>query len=1091
MLTFLLGRYGTGKTAYIVDKIASDVAQGRQSFWLVPEQKAMSCERKIATSLPSNAQLHTEVLNFTRLCDKVFRLSGGLKYNYLTRGGKSLVMYRTICEVRENLIEYKVARGRERGLVELFLDTIGELKSYCITPNTLQVALEQMNEGRLKNKVADLYSVYSVYETMLSEKFDDPYDDIIILSKKLDTCRVFEGANVYISSFDGFTGAQLLVLEKIFAQANEVFVSLDVDTTRLGKIQYSKLSKTYKSLQKIARDCNLKTECVSFDEDLLHKNECLEYLVDHIWDFGAKPYTTPCEEENGSCGDAPNGITLMRPGDEFEECELVAGKIKELVMNGAKYGEIAVITRNADAYKGIIDYCFDKYEIPYYMSTSTDITTKPLIKMIYSAISSSVDFNVRDITAFIRSGYTDISYEDADELESYIYRWGIYGKRFENDDFWSANPDGYVTNPTEEQISRLSRINDTRAQILGALMPLGEVFRSKKGADVICRAIYDLLVRLGVREKILKEIEESSREEKKELAQLYSATMKSLGTLADILGDAYMDKDGFLSSFSYVLSEVKVGTIPTGEDNVTIGEAGTLRAERIKHAFVLGVCEGAFPQSVVDKSFFSDSDKLELETHNIILSSLSEEKADDELLIFKNSIAIPSHTLFVSSPRADIRGGRKEPSIAYRRIKELFPSIGNDDEVPVSIMDKIYSPKIAMEYIYGDSDEAQAIREVLGKNGTESVDFSNEGTQISQNGTLDLFGERIYLSQSQIEKFVSCHFNYYCTYELGIKESEKICFGAREVGVLAHTVFECFLKKVSEGKLSLEAITDEQIEAEIEEITQSYIKELYPLGEPTSKLKHLFRRLRRNILIYLKETVRELLHSKFKPTLFEVKFSKSNGIVPLEIDLEGGRKITLTGVADRVDVYEHEDTLYVRVVDYKTGEKKFSFGDFANGLELQLFIYLYTLCSIDDAEMKKKLWGKDTQVEPAGVMYYAMNLGKGKVDKEIDPCSDEGAEAEKSAIKDLVKRSGVFLDDESVLLAQDDSKEFLPSKTYNKAYYRTKEGFEALRGELEATIKRVGQALTNGDASAKPLHSGDGSECKFCPYRAICRRREV
>lgn len=1080
MLTFLLGRYGTGKSSYILEGIARDVADKRQSFWIVPEQKALICERSIATHLPPSAQFYTEVLNFTRLCDKVFRLSGGLKYNYVTRSGKSLIMYRTLCEVGDSLIEYKVVKGRERGLVELFLDAIGELKSYCVTPEALKEATTLVESERLKNKITDLVRVFETYERILSSRYNDPYDDIVMLNEKLDTCRIFEGANVYISSFDGFTGAQLRVLRTILSQANEVYISLDIDKASLGKIQYAKITNTYDLLRQSARRAG--TTCAEklFDTDLLHKNKALEYLSDNIWSFNARAYEGEAE-----------GITLCRPSDEFDECEIVAGKIKELVMNGARYGEIAVIMRNADTYKGIIDYCFDKYKISYYMSTTTDVSTKPLIKMIYSAVLASCDFTIRDITAFIRSGYADISPEDADELESYIYRWGIYGQRFVNDEFWTVNPDGYLTERTDEQNARLGRILDARAYILDVLMPISEAFKTKKSALEICKIIYELILKLNIREKLKKEIELAKRDEAKELSQLYRATMKALGTVGEILQNEVVDKDGFLSALSYVLSEAKVGTIPTGEDNVTIGEAGSLRTEQIKHAFVLGVCEGAFPQTVVDNSFFSDTDKIELEGASIVLSSLSSERADDELLNFKNSIAIASHTLFVSSPRADIRGGKKEPSMAYKRIKTLFPSLEGSDEVKNTILDKLYTREIASEYLFGSSKESMAIRRALGRDAS-SVDFSNESAKISTKGASDLFGNSLYLSQSKIEKFVSCHFQYYCTYELGIKDSEKISFGAREVGVLAHSVLEHFLKRIRDGKVDLEALTDDEIVKEIDEITGDYIRALYPHGEPTSKLRHLFNRLKSNILIYIRELAREFAQSEFSPELFEVKFSKSNGIEPLVFDVENGKKITLTGVVDRVDIYKNGDTAYIRVVDYKTGEKKFTFADFDKGLELQMLIYLFTLCKMSDKTLKEKLFGADLSIEPAGVMYFPMRLGKGRSEAVLALGSAEAIELEGKAVRELVKRNGVFLDDEEILSAQDKEMagEFLPSKSYNKKYYLSREGFDELYNKLEATLKRIGSELFGGDATAKPLNEGDFSECKFCAHRAICRRRQ-
>ncbi len=64
----------------------------------------------------------------------------------------------------------------------------------------------------------------------------------------------------------------------------------------------------------------------------------------------------------------------------------------------------------------------------------------------------------------------------------------------------------------------------------------------------------------------------------------------------------------------------------------------------------------------------------------------------------------------------------------------------------------------------------------------------------------------------------------------------------------------------------------------------------------------------------------DLLHSKFRPALLEYKIDKSEGEDRLIIDVNGRDKIILTGIIDRVDVFEDENgEKYVRIIDYKTG----------------------------------------------------------------------------------------------------------------------------------------------------------------------------
>ena len=200
-------------------------------------------------------------------------------------------------------------------------------------------------------------------------------------------------------------------------------------------------------------------------------------------------------------------------------------------------------------------------------------------------------------------------------------------------------------------------------------------------------------------------------------------------------------------------------------------------------------------------------------------------------------------------------------------------------------------------------------------------------------------------------------------------------------------------------------------------------------------------------------------------------------------------------MVDRVDVYRSGDTAYLRVVDYKTGDKKFSMNDFEHGLELQLLIYLFTLCKMDKSPLMRSILGSCTRLKPAGVVYFPMRLGKSRVDEEVDLSSELAGELEKKEIASLIKRNGVFLDDEEVILAQDgeNSGHYVPKKTKrNEELFLDEEGFDNLYKRLEATLHRIGGELLSGSASARPLRlKSHGDPCEYCEHRALCRRRRA
>ena len=101
MITFVYGAPGAGKTEYIFKTVDHE----RPTFILVPEQETVVTERLALEKLGAKAQLNVEVLNFTRLCNRVFRQYGGLSHKYISPSMRSLFMWKTLRELAPTLEE--------------------------------------------------------------------------------------------------------------------------------------------------------------------------------------------------------------------------------------------------------------------------------------------------------------------------------------------------------------------------------------------------------------------------------------------------------------------------------------------------------------------------------------------------------------------------------------------------------------------------------------------------------------------------------------------------------------------------------------------------------------------------------------------------------------------------------------------------------------------------------------------------------------------------------------------------------------------------------------------------------------------------
>ena len=1081
MLTVLYGKVGTGKSTHILEMIKKDCEEKRQSYLIVPEQKTVISERDIASYLSPSAQLYTEAINFTRLANKLFRIYGGLKYNYITKNGKSLIMYKTICEVRQSLKEYRIAEGKEKTAVKMFLDAIGELKTYSVSGDELFEAMEKTENPRLKRRLQDLITVKGVYERILYERFSDPYDDILMLTKKLKEHSFFKGANVYVDSFYGFTGSQLNVLYEIAKQCDNLVIALDMPINA-QPLQYAKIGQTSEKLEQMAHRLGIEMNKLGFDEDYQHTNPTIEYICDKIWDFSAPSV------------DNYENIQLVLPEDEFDECDYVASGISGLIRQGYRYSDIAVVARNGESYSGIIDFALDKYKIPYFYADKSSVLSKPLIRMVFSVLEAVNSYRIQDIGAFIKSGYANIDEEAGAELEEYMYRWGIQGRRkVEGDEYWSANPDGYVDNPTVYQMEALARINDARDMLLNCLRPLRHAFDKRLSCKEVLAVLYNFLEDLKIKEKLDMEIKASSKDEAMEIAQLYTKLISALDTVADIMGNDILNPEELISVLRYSLDGMSIGSIPTGEDKVTVGEASGIRAKNIRHVFVLGATAGSFPADVSDDGFFSDSDKTELESYGIVLSSLNDVRADDELLNFKNALALASNGITVLSPKSSIRGGKKEPSLGFLRIKALLNGIKIIDTSKLPLYEKIYSRDVAREYLsFEGSPTTEAISNILGEE-RKAVGFSNDEICIDKDDAERIFTNYLSLSQSRIETYVKCHFKYYCDYLLGLKSSKKYQFGSDLIGTLTHAVFENFLGRVKKGELGLDALSDEEIEEMVNEILKEYIKLICGGARESKKLSHLFDRLRKNLYIFVKELVLELKQSSFTPEYFELPMGrKSDDVPPLLFKIGENAKMSLHGICDRVDIFRKGECTYVRVVDYKSGSKKFALSDISMGKGLQMLIYLYSLCKMGECEFKNQL-SSGGEILPAGIMYFPLQLDKARLDKEADLDSEEAAVGEREAISEGIKRSGIYLDDVEIIRAQDSELKgrFLPRPDgRSKSSYVSLEGFEEIYNTLCNTLDEIGSAMLSGDATAKPKEENGRSPCDYCNSRAVCRRRK-
>lgn len=1112
MFELIYGPSGSGKSHMLTERIKNDIKDRKGSVYLiVPDQLVLSTERRMLSVLPASAQLSFNVLSFSRLANLIFRKYGGLSYNYVTPGVKALVTWLAIGEAAPALKQFALNSASDESLPRLIQAAINEFKAYSVSPDLLGEASAEMPDGTPSaKKLEDLALIYALYEEMLREKFDDASDDLTKLDDILRKNSYFSGACVYFDAFVGFTAQEFNIIRHIMAEADNVTVALCLDKPHTLSPHFATSNDTALRLRRMAAEtCG--SDCIReyrLTDVLRTDSDELLRINEDLWRYEL----SESDVRNGSGnGDKNGAVEMYVCSDPYEEAEMIANYIQRSVMEGYRYKDIAVIFRSASTRMGILDTVLEKNGIPFFMSQKTDIMSKPIVKLVTSALRIyAFNYDLNDVMSFFKTGLSGFPSVDTDIFEDYCTTWNIRGKKFTKE--WTANPDGYKRELSERAENILKKAEATRKLFMDKLEPFCASLSNSKNVASICGAIYDLLDTFKVTDKLIslsqKEASLGFIKESDETLQLYNIMIRSLSDIANIVGDREMSVSEFLTVFKLVMSDTEIGTIPTSSDAVTVGSADLLRLNNVKCVFVGGLCEGEFPANVSDSPILSDTDKAALAEKGIELSSSKSTEISDELFYAYNALTAPSEKLILSAPEVDSGFAPNRLSSVFERVRFLLPNVKIYHYGKLPAEKKYYSPRSALEGLISCDNDSSRSSE---RKALEALDGYPEMISLIEKKVTDdkitltkhtvdtLFDKKLRLSQSKIEKYISCKLSYYCEHILKLRSHKKATFKMNDMGLFIHYVLEHSMRYLlnKDGFCGINDLSDAEVDGIVELTVNKFVAENYPEEIKSSgRMLHLIEKLQRLARLLIHGLVDEFRDSDFIPAFFELKIgNKELGTAPLEIPLENGKSVVISGVADRVDLYSVDCKTYIRVVDYKTGAKTFALSDIKKGRNLQTLLYLFALCKSSELSWLGKYGGEtvgddEFSLFPAGAVYMS---------SRIDTIHPENLLDEKEILRlasDSLVRKGVSTSKEDILKAISHtlSKNIIPGgvKGSNK-YLLSDDDFKALYCEIEDVIKNISLDMLTGDCSAR-AYSSDSEEypdeksaCAYCEMRAICR----
>lgn len=1107
-LRFIVGRSGTGKTTTCMKEIAKcqQESKGKQIF-IVPEQFSSQAENDLISVTDGKGLLFAEVLSFGRLAHR-FSTQDNVKIP-LEEVGKSMLLRKILIEIQEKL-KYFSKNIDKQGFIEQLGRTVTELLQYHISTDQLNQLGEFQNLSKtMQDKLVDLQLIYESYLSFLKHEYVTGDEMLDLLANALSKLENLKDTEVWIDGFYGFTPQEYDVIGQLLRLTKAVTVTLTIDEYSLFQeelLQTAPFFETFvtqKKLCALAKEVGCKIEQpLLLKENKRLEKESLRFLEKYYFQYYMK-----------SCEDA-EGIDVFVASNRYAEMEYTAGQIIKLVREkNLRFRDIAVVTNALGDYEKSLKGIFREHQIPYFLDAKKEIISHPFVELVLSAVDNIVfHFQYESMFRYLKTGLALLSKEEIDRLENYVLAYGIKGYKWELPQ-WNY---GLKENTQSEQL----QMNELRERVIAPLFAFGEGIEREKTypVEILAKRVLELVNCLGVPEQLQKQAEKEEQRGNKEKSaqhqQIWSVFITLLEKMVNILGEEMVSLEDFGKILEAGLSNCNMGIIPPTADSVLVGDIERTRLPEVKILFVLGVNEGVLPSPTVVEGIFTDLERETMEQVGIELASGGKRRAFEEQFLIYRGITKPSQHLYFSYCTGDLEGNPWRPSSLISRIHTLFPNMKEIiiDELTINL-DCITTPQACFHRIGSE------LRKLNNLEGIDPIwkdiysfyatheewkqrlsmiqeGFIHDGLEERLSPILleKMYGGQLQTGVSRLERFAACPFAYFAEYGLKAKERKLFSLQTPDLGVLFHAVLESFSRKIREESKDWKKLTQE----ETKEYVNQAVSEAVPnLGNAvlleTAANQYLIQRLKRISNRAVWTLVEHVQMGDFVPFDYEIGFGEREKLPPVVICLEDGSKLILRGKIDRVDILDQKENRYVKIIDYKSGEKEFSFRDIYYGLQLQLLIYL-------DAILNQRASSEEYSIKPGGIFYFHIKDPSIKVTKEMT-----AEEIQELLFREL-RMSGLVLDEPKVIQCMDHIFEMsekgklsqgassvIPVSVNKDGSYKKggasvmdEDTYQKLLNFATKQAKEIGKRILEGEIAPHPYRKETNTPCTYCSYGSIC-----
>ncbi|MGL6248160.1 MAG: PD-(D/E)XK nuclease family protein, partial [Culicoidibacterales bacterium] len=621
-----------------------------------------------------------------------------------------------------------------------------------------------------------------------------------------------------------------------------------------------------------------------------------------------------------NCPQGQDGaIQVLGAMNRLREVEALAQHIRQLVIGGAKYHEIAVYMAQKDAYTMLIQRIFPIYDLAFFIDEKMPMYFHPILELIIGSLTVvKNNWQYDELFRSVKTGFFQFESEAATlehELalfERYCLKRGKFGKKQ-----WQANEvwEYRITDSIEQLQKPLTLEEETKTQKFAQfrqaiVQPLQKFEQSLQVAKTIqqyCEAVFEFLLALDVPTQLEQQIIEAEQAGEplraKQNQQVWQQLLQVFEELVAIAGDEVSDLAQFVTILESGFEQLKFQVAPPALDHVLIGDFERARFQMaknttgmgVKHACVLGVNEGFVPFLPGQTGVLSQSDREQFAAANIQLAPDVNDSVASQQLSFYMLATSASESVTFSYVLADGENGESEMYPArilqqlcqqFQLTPKLYPQALGEVLEPF-----VLNPRASYRYLHyhlqqalqGDSlaPQWQATYNWLIQNHEQahfiqrSLNYQNRASRVRIELIDQCFHKKISGTATRIETYNRCPYRFYAQYMLHLQQPSEYEVGFLQIGNLYHHCLEAISQQLFETNRRFADLSEKDIQTLIYVAIQTiepYLR--YHAFYENARSQYLLKKLTNNIIVSIQRLVKIDQHSQFDLRFAEVSFGQ-------------------------------------------------------------------------------------------------------------------------------------------------------------------------------------------------------------------------